>query len=164
MAAGNQATGDDVVLTGIAGFDVKVYSPTTGIQEENNLVMDPGDSGFNTVSSKQGAFVDLAHQRTGWFADAPNGKSGLNGDPTRTAYDTWTPVYEADGVAQNGTTDQGTNGLDDDGANGVDDTNERDTMPPYPHPIRGLKVSLRLVEKNTKQVRQASVIHSFVPE
>ena len=163
MAANSRPTGDDVVLNNLAGFDVKVYSPTTAIQEDNNLVLQPGDVGYASASNKAGAFVDLHHNCTGWFGAAAHVKSGLSGN-TVTAYDTWTPVYEVDGVAQNGTTDQATNGLDDDGANGVDDTNERDTMPPYPYAVRGLKVSLRLVEKNTKQVRQASVIHSFVPE
>jgi len=100
-----------------------------------------------------------------WFATRANPKSGLSTD-INTTYDTWTPVYENDGLDQDGQygVDQGTNGIDDGGTPAVDETAERETMPPYGHPIRGLKVSLRLVEKNTKQVRQASVIHSFVPE
>ena len=168
MAAGGSATGDDVVLTNIAGFDIRVYSPTAAVREDNNLVLQPGDVGFvappniGTVP-KKGAFVDLNHGGSGWFAGVPDPKSGLNAS-VNAAYDTWTPLYEADGLTQNGSTDRATNGLDDDNANGVDDSGERDTMPPYPNAVRGLKVSFRLVEKNTKQLRQASIIHSFVPE
>ncbi len=54
--------------------------------------------------------------------------------------------------------------MDDDGINGVDDDGEKETSPPYPYPVRGLKVTFRIVEKNTRQVRQSSVIQSFLPQ
>jgi type II secretory pathway pseudopilin PulG len=179
-------SGDDVVLTNIAGFDVKVYSPMAAIESNAaaKLVIQPGDVNYpNATVNNRGAFVDLnyasenynaADQR--WFATRANPKSGLSTN-INTTYDTWTPVYENDGIDQDNATDglapadgvdQGTNGIDDanvpNSTPAVDETAERETMPPYGHPIRGLKVSFRLVEKNTKQVRQASVIHSFVPE
>ncbi len=170
MKARNELTGDDVVLTNIAGFDVRVYSPTTAVRDDNTLTLQPGDVGFSEPPSlgqapPQGAYVDLNHGGSGWFATTPDNKSKLNG-LNHIAYDTWTPVYENDGLDQDndGIIDQGTNGINDSGTAAVDDTAERETMPPYGNPIRGLKVSFRLVEKNTKQVRQASVIHSFVPE
>ena len=102
---------------------------------------------------------------------------------TDNVWDTWTPAYENDGFDQDGNMvfDQATNGVNDvflednedashvfpDGnpnSNVVDDPAERETSPPYTQPIRGLKVTLRLVEKGTKQVHQISIIHSFVPE
>ena len=83
-------------------------------------------------------------------------------------WDTWTPFYERDGIDQDGTgvgvVDQGTNGVNNGGSNVIDDPGERETNPPYTQPIRGMKITLRLVERNTKQVHQVSVIHSFVPE
>ena len=95
--------------------------------------------------------------------------------PAGTAtYDTWPFHYEHDGVDQQdgavagGTADEGTNGLDDlvNGArtNGVDDVGERETSPPYPFPLRGLKVTIRMIESDTRQVRQVSVVADFVPE
>ena len=91
-----------------------------------------------------------------------------------TVYDTWTPVYESDGLNQNGNNDggsparplidEGTNGLDDGGPAAPDDDSERETRPPYPYPVRGVKATIRLIEKNTKQIHQSSVIHSYVPE
>ncbi|MDG2184331.1 MAG: hypothetical protein P8K79_01555, partial [Mariniblastus sp.] len=186
MAYNEVRSGDDVVLTNIAGFDVKVYSPNATTDEINNLVVEPSDviiansTSYTPDLSSSGAFVDLNHGETNsWFGSPPNDASGLDSYPlwvkkqntslnlgTQYAYDTWTPVYENDGIDQDNFAgpDQGTNGIDDGGTDAVDETAERETMPPYGHPIRGLKVSLRLVEKNTKQVRQASVIHSFVPE
>ena len=180
MAANNVATGDDVVLTNIAAFDVRVYSPNATVNVVNNLAIEPNDvlvaTGAPIVSPgpTYGAFVDLAHGRSAasWFGGLPDDKSKLaypfylDQALTEYVYDTWTPFYENDGLDTNQNTDidEGTNGVNDGGTPAVDETAERETMPPYPHPIRGLKVSLRLVEKNTKQVRQASVIHSFVPE
>ena len=171
MSDANGPTGDDIVLTNLAGFDIKVYSPTARIDDQTmaNSLLQPGDAGYQpneinplaVYSAGKGAFVDLNWSRYqpdslnwGWFAGPPHPDSGLNA--VTAAYDTWTPLYEVGG--------QATDGIDNDGVNGVDDPGERSTMPPYSHPIRGLKVSFRLVEKNTKQVRQASVIHSFVPE
>jgi len=81
-------------------------------------------------------------------------------------YDTWTPFYESDGIDQDGSgvVDQGTNGLDNGGTQAPDDDAERETAPAFPYPVRGVKVSIRLVEKTTKQIHQSSVIHSYVPE
>ena len=89
-----------------------------------------------------------------------------------TVYDTWTPIYESDGLNQDGDDngsgapliDEGTNGLDNGGPAAPDDDSERETRPPYPYPVRGVKATIRLVEKNTKQIHQSSVIHSYVPE
>jgi hypothetical protein len=81
-------------------------------------------------------------------------------------YDTWALSYERDGVDQsgNGSYDLQTNGLDDDGLNGVDDVNERDTVPPYSQPLRGLQIKIRVYEPSTRQVRQATVATDFITE
>jgi hypothetical protein len=69
--------------------------------------------------------------------------------------------------------DEGTNGLDDPGNYsdgfgktrlGPDDVGERETVPPYDKPLRGVQVILRLYERDSRQVRQVSVNQSFVPE
>ena len=69
--------------------------------------------------------------------------------------------------------DQGTNGLDDqayydddnnpntppvaDIRNGPDDVNERETSPPYPVPLKGVQVKLRIYEPNSRSIREANV-------
>ncbi len=82
------------------------------------------------------------------------------------AYDTWSFYYERDGVDQDsdGDTDEGTNGIDDDGINGVDDVGERETSPPYPYPLRGIQVRIRLIDHDSRQVRQMTVTSNFTPE
>jgi type II secretory pathway pseudopilin PulG len=103
-------------------------------------------------------------------------------------YDTWSFHYEHDGIRQpthlvpemprtwrrgSGDPDPGTNGLDDNDATkisggtaypGVDDISERETSPPYPYPLRGLRVKIRVYEPSSKQVRETTVVESFVPE
>jgi hypothetical protein len=81
-------------------------------------------------------------------------------------YDTWSLHYENDGIDQDGDTvaDLGTNGLDDDGINGVDDIGEYETLPPYSAPLRALRVTIRVYEPSSQQVRQVTVVQDFLPE
>ena len=177
--------GEDILLTDVAGFDVRVYSPNAEVRRVDGLLLEPGDSGYVLAppgTEEVGAFVDLGYKGTvtdtEWFASLSTTKSQLS-----TNYDTWSPSYESDGIDQDGVAgvDQGTNGLDDfvdvdnaagtgtpdgndDGTSAPDDDAERETRPPYPFPIRGIQISTRLIEKTTQQVQQSSVIQSYVPE
>ncbi len=94
---------------------------------------------------------------------------------TAATYDTWSTHYEHDGLDQDNLPtasnrdtkfgpDQGTNGFDDDGNGIVDDIGERETSPPYPVPLRGIKIRIRCYEPDSRQVHEISIIHSFVPE
>ena len=165
--------GEDILLTDVAGFDVRVYSPNAEVQRVGGLLLEPGDPGYvaaGTGGPEVGAFVDLGYKNTAftpaeteWFATLPTLGSQLA--PTRN-YDTWSPLYESDGIDQDGDgiADQGTNGLNDGGTAAPDDDAERETRPPYPFPIRGIQISTRLIEKTTQQVSQSSIIQSYVPE
>jgi type II secretory pathway pseudopilin PulG len=94
--------------------------------------------------------------------------------PYGATYDTWALSYERDGIDQfgsaNGNFDLQTNGLDDlnpvtnQYEYGVDDANERETVPPYSQPLRGIQVKIRLYEPSTRQVRQATVGADFITE
>lgn len=107
-------------------------------------------------------------------------------------YDTWSWHYENNGLNEDndvsGTrqlTDEGTNGLDEatfyptdlnnDGTFdpnegvtetrfGPDDYAERETRPPYDTALRGLQVTLRAYERDSRQIREVKVRESFVPE
>jgi hypothetical protein len=93
-------------------------------------------------------------------------RSGLGADITR-VYDTWSLGYEADGIDQDndGAIDQATNGLDSapslDGV--IDDAGERETSAPFPYPLRGVEVRIRCYDPTSRQVRQVTVRHTFVP-
>ncbi|MFK7766289.1 MAG: PilW family protein [Mariniblastus sp.] len=183
LLARTPADGTSLLLTDVASFDLKVYSPNSNVREfGTGILAEPSDPGFSDANgdgivnatdaaigtvSPIGAFVDLNHVGGGWFGAA------LPKSQLTNTYDTWTPFYESDGINQDvvddGATpqiDEGTDGLDSVGGatSAPDDNAERETAPPYPFPIRGIKVTFRLVEKKTKQIHQASVTHSYVPE
>jgi prepilin-type N-terminal cleavage/methylation domain-containing protein len=153
----------------------------------------PGDPGWESAVSLNvsdpvrypivgyGAFVDMFYGRVGYGPTLPIISAGpvypppafFYGVPAVTSqmgntavYDTWAASYERDGLNQNGNgfTDEGTDGLDNDNANGVDDPGERETSPPYPVPLRGIQVRIRMIEPGTRQVRQATVGADFIQE
>ncbi|MEM7784846.1 MAG: prepilin-type N-terminal cleavage/methylation domain-containing protein [Planctomycetota bacterium] len=203
-----QYTGNDVMLTDIASFDFKVFSPNTFVAVQDDfgkaIIVEPSDAGFIFADPSNfqsiGAFVDLGHGGAGWFTGMPTlrsklavqyrfeltngGTSGQGGQGNGgampiahfagladLAYDTWTPLYESDGINQDGDfvggsalIDEATNGIDNSGPAAPDDYSELETTPPYPYPVRGVKISIRLFERSTKQVHQSTVIHSYVPE
>jgi hypothetical protein len=188
----NRPSGEDILITDMLSFDVQVYSPDAVVNhvdlDGNNtpdMLLNNSDVGFNPGTAiATGGFVDLGKPPVnplGFLAAddlafsldkpmfqtlpaVPFGANALALWPS-TTYCTWSPHYEADGYSQFGSVaDRGTNGIDDDGQNGIDDYGEYETIPPYPYPVRGIKVSFRIVEKGSRQVRQTSVIHRFPPQ
>ena len=81
-------------------------------------------------------------------------------------YDSWSAGYEYyNGALQgNQVADQAANGLDNDGQNGVNDPNERLTCPPYPVPLRGVQVKIRVYEPSSRQVREVTIVQRFLPD
>jgi hypothetical protein len=128
-----------------------------------------------------------------WFAE-PRGLSNVYGEliaPGYGVYDTWSFHYENNGVNDDSdevvdgnwqrddgnavgipSVDEGTNGFDDYGhypagtsiALGPDDVGERETVPPYDKPLRGLQVLIRTYEPDSRAIRQVRVNQHFLPE
>jgi len=130
---------EDIILTNVIGFDVKVY--------------DPGAA----------TYVDLNGPNAVTFTGTGDPRSGLNGGNTR-VYCTWSFHYEHDGLPQNGLTDPAANGFDDDGNGIVDDVTEWSTAPPYPAPLRGIQVKIRIFEPDSRQIREVTVVQDFLPK
>lgn len=97
-------------------------------------------------------------------------------------YDTGSTSYEQDGINQdidldalvdegaNGADDNATNGIDDD-LNGViddageaelDDPNEKEAPVPYPSPVRGIQVKIRIYDPDSRQIREVTVVQDFI--
>lgn len=101
---------------------------------------------------------------TNWlFDDHVNG----NGLPdygtfnhTPATYDTWSTHYEHDGLDQDAVLGD-TLGADQGAGPG---SNPPETSPPYPVPLRGIKITLRCYEPDSRQMHEISVVESFVPE
>lgn len=176
--------GEDVVMSNVLSFDIRAFDPSAPIGVSGNTAIVPGDLAALTTGTANGAYVDLGNgvnvlaASTGLpagavprFAGYGNSKSKLAGSgTTRRTYDTWSTHYEVDGINQDAdgtdsTTDEGTDGIDSTSpADGViDDVGEQETSPPYPYPLRGIEVRIRCYEPSSKQIRQVTIRHTFVP-
>jgi prepilin-type N-terminal cleavage/methylation domain-containing protein len=187
-ASGRQ--GEDLMLTNLVSFDVRVFDPYAEIKTLGSAALTPGDPGYAAGSATSprtyGAYVDLGAGvsttttsiGTPTFSGSMQTKSYLSGtitpfstwQPLSNVYDTWSILYEFNGLDDDNTggTDQGSNNRDDDnpGDSGygiIDDIGERETAPPYPIALRGLEIRIRVYEPSSRQVRQVTVRHTFVP-
>lgn len=139
---------DDIILTNVIGFDVKAWDPT--------------------ANGGRGDYVNLGNGGAGQFSGTGarvGVNSGGNAYLSRT-YDTWSTHYETVGAADLvGTPGQATNGLDDGGTTDiVDDDGEKLTSPPYPYPLRGIQVKIRVFEPDSRQIREVTVVQEFLPQ
>jgi len=154
---GPRAT-EDVILTNVIGFDVKVYDPD---------VADYVDLGAHP-NAQIDTYPSTPRPTPRFYASLGDVRSGLAAADQNQArvYCTWSDHYERDGVRQPRSfrADAATNGFDDNGIGGVDDITERDTMPPYPYPLRGIQVKIRVFEPDSQQVREATVVQEFLPK
>jgi hypothetical protein len=155
--------GEDIVLTNVLAFDVRVFDPRAPLRSASVTVVDPGDPGYASATPMpvNGAYVDLGSgAATSAFMGIAASKAKLS-----KIYDTWSTHYEWNGINEDGDSlaDEGTNGVDDDGNGIVDDADEQETSPPYPFPLRGIEVRIRVYEPSSRQVRQVTVRHTFVP-
>ncbi len=139
---------EDVILTNVIGFDVKVWDNNVQAYVNLGAAGGTGLSGPAQTASKLAAAPTAA---THWDAHV---------------YDTWSSHYESDGDDTNndGDIDKGTNGFDDDGNGIVDDAGEQETSPPYPVPLRGIQVKIRVFEPDSRQIREVTVVQDFLPK
>ncbi|MBL8828707.1 MAG: hypothetical protein JNM18_17130 [Planctomycetaceae bacterium] len=82
-------------------------------------------------------------------------------------YCTWSTHYERNAIDddRDGIVDNYTNGLDDPGSDpGVDDPSELETVPPYQAPLRGVQITIRAFEPDTRQIREVTITHEFLLE
>jgi hypothetical protein len=156
--------GEDIVLTNVLAFDIRVFDPRASLKTTNVTAVDPGDPGYGAATSSgiNGAYVDLG-SGAAWTTTLM-GSAAAKSKLTR-IYDTWSTHYESNGIDEDavGGIDQGVNTIDDDGNGIVDDAGEQETSPPYPVALRGIEIRIRCYEPSSRQVRQVTVRHTFVP-
>jgi hypothetical protein len=176
--------GDDVVLTNVIAFDVRVFDPRAAVQSAGGVPAIPGDEGYGSGAvAGTGAYVDLGWDRTKTnpiattAAFPPPGQSVFEGRGvslvnattssqfTLPTYDTWSSHYETNGRDENGLNgpDEGTNGRDDNSNGLVDEASEAETSAPYPIRLRGIEIRIRCCDPRSRQIRQVTVRHAFVP-
>jgi hypothetical protein len=79
-------------------------------------------------------------------------------------FDTWSFHYEMDGINEvTGTTTDADQGTDQIVAIQTG-SSDYETSPPYPVPLRGVKIRIRCYEPDSRDVREVTVTESFVPQ
>jgi hypothetical protein len=173
----NSISGVDAVVQGDPGFndalpDTVKFAPTNS----------PTDPDFT-----YGAYVDLGFGGPAFRFGGPGEiRSGLSSRSGATilynrprTYCTWSTHYESNGVNEDGNwedlngngirdpgediIDDATDGKDNNSDGIIDDPTEFETSPPYPYPLRGIEIRIRCYEPASRQVRQVTVRHTFVP-
>jgi prepilin-type N-terminal cleavage/methylation domain-containing protein len=132
---------EDVLLTNVISFDVRVFDPQS-----------PNDAYVQLSGSSAGSSV---------LRSPADPRSRLSA-----TYDTWNLHYEFNGLDDDGDgdIDEGADGFDNNGNGVPDDPAEYETSPPYPVPLRGIEVRIRCYEPTSREVRQMTVLHSFIPK
>ncbi len=173
--------GEDVVLSDVLSFDVKLWDPLAEVKQDGSgRSLVPSDPGYGSGTSMSpqvfGAYVDLNYANApnaSYFSGAYYGagrKSNLVNPNGPWTYDTWANGYEyynGSPFSTNvtyGKTANATNGFAVNGTTGVGDSTTRSTSPPYPVPLRGLQIKVRTWDRGTRQVREATITESFVPD
>jgi type II secretory pathway pseudopilin PulG len=206
--------GEDVILTDVLAFDIRVFDPLAAVTTSGSVALVPSDPLYTlaaTTAAGYGAFVDLGYNvvynsftggtASSFFSAAPNAAYNATNATANfknyivnlpQTYDTWSWSYEQNGLDDdnNGTVDEGADGLDDDPSgtpNGIVDDppqitvtqptavpalpavavtspGERETLAPYPFPLRGVQITLRVYEPDTQQIRQMTVVQDFLPD
>ncbi|MCA9149806.1 MAG: prepilin-type N-terminal cleavage/methylation domain-containing protein [Planctomycetales bacterium] len=182
----------DVIATDVMGFDLRVYdplAPTVRATPNTQVMLTPIDPGYVALAStvltanpdpqlfSLGAYVDLGYginvpvTFNSHFATGAHPRSGLSvvsgsfNPLAPRVYDTWTRLYERNGLDdnRNGVIDEGRDGLDQNAPLNftTDDQLESETMPPYLAPLRGFEAVIRLRDAGSNQVRQASTVADF---
>ena len=177
--------GEDVVLTNVLAFDIRVFDPKAPTRVSSvttpasgstpsttviNTVIYPTDPGWEagTVAAAPapsivGGFVDLGTGSGTTQGSATNTTqtsvltSPSSNAPFVTTYDTWSTLYESDGIGD----DLGSNGVDDNGDSAPDDPSEAEDPPPSAVPLRGIEVRIRCYDPSSKLVRQVTVRQIF---
>jgi hypothetical protein len=171
--SGSFREGEDVVLANVIAFDVRVFDPAAPVvvSADGQTALVPGDPFVTGTLRGSGAYVDLGHgvDTNTILSDrniAPRFQApGAGTLAGQTVYDTWSTHYEANGRDEDadGTVDEFNDGRDNNSDGAIDDSGERETSPPYPVPLRGVEIRIRCYEPSSRQVRQVTVRHTFVP-
>jgi type II secretory pathway pseudopilin PulG len=183
---------DDIILTNVISFDVKAWEPALGQYVDLGYEMRPIDptnptkvqeiKHYPPEIANDAPYVsgEMFYHRGYCLSTAPaNGYYAyLLGDyfiDNKTppifaprVYDTWSTHYENTGLPGLSTATyppgRGTNGFDDDGNGVIDDEGEKITSPPYPVPLRGIQVKIRVFEPDSRQIRELTIVQDFLPK
>jgi hypothetical protein len=175
LFANGTRTADDLVLTNVLSFDIKVWDPLVVVRKDaQGLEWLPGEAGYATATNvRQGAYVNLGYENV-TASTAPSNVGELYyhwGDPKSTlnatatsakVYDSWCTIYD---YAPNPSTGVRANdGFDNNSLGIVDNEGERTYAAPYPAPLRGVQIKIRVFEPDSRATKEVTIQQDFLPK
>jgi hypothetical protein len=159
---GTGREGEDIVLTNVIAFDVRVFDPAATPRLNGSAIVYPPEQGYaalTTTGTFSGCFVDLGRCPGGTVLSG----SAATGTGLTATYDTWSTFYENNGLNDGGTAaiDDGADGIDNN-LNGIpDDPGEAEAPPPYAVPLRAVEIRIRCLDPTSREIRQLTVRQAF---
>ena len=164
LAFSGSRIGEDVLMTNVLSFDVRLLDPTASERRLGVTRLTPGDKDYWAASLNSGSspiYVDLGYNSSNTTSTPANSDFsgyGMNTHKlqatktTHRTWDTWSNSYT-------------TNGIDDDlisDVNNISIDNSTES-PPYPSQLQGIQITIRCYDPSSKKIRQTTVINSFLP-
>ena len=164
LAFSGSRIGEDVLMTNVLSFDVRLLDPTASERRLGVTRLTPGDKDYWAASLNSGSspiYVDLGYNSSNTTSTPANSDFsgyGMNNHrlqatkTTHRTWDTWSNSYT-------------TNGIDDDlisDVNNISIDNSTES-PPYPSQLQGIQITIRCYDPSSKKIRQTTVINSFLP-
>ena len=165
LAFSGSRIGEDVLMTNVLSFDVRLLDPTASERRLGVTRLTPGDKDYWAASLNSGSspiYVDLGYNSSNTTSTPANSDFsgyGMNNHrlqatkTTHRTWDTWSNSYT-------------TNGIDDDLISDVNTTISIDNsteLPPYSSQLQGIQITSRCYDPSSKKIRQTTVINSFLP-
>ena len=165
LAFSGSRIGEDVLMTNVLSFDVRLLDPTASERRLGVTRLTPGDKDYWAASLNSGSspiYVDLGYNSSNTTSTPANSDFsgyGMNNHrlqatkTTHRTWDTWSNSYT-------------TNGIDDDLISDVNTTISIDNsteLPPYSSQLQGIQITIRCYDPSSKKIRQTTVINSFLP-
>ena len=165
LAFSGSRIGEDVLMTNVLSFDVRLLDPTASERRLGVTRLTPGDKDYWAASLSSGSspiYVDLGYNSSNTTSTPANSDFsgyGMNNHrlqatkTTHRTWDTWSNSYT-------------TNGIDDDLISDVNTTISIDNsteLPPYSSQLQGIQITIRCYDPSSKKIRQTTVINSFLP-
>jgi len=139
LALDGPREGEDILLTNVLAFDVRVLDPAVEIRPNAPVTLIPGDPGYAAapISNLVGPqFVDLG-------------------------YRAFVPTAAESAFSELGVPDNPLTPLSAAGPRTFDTASVHDEPPAYSAPLGGISITVRLYDASTRRVRQATLKHLF---
>ncbi len=172
--APSRSAGAHLLFPGDVGYSASVTTPVNALGGGQWPIWAPVDLAWQTPSSNPagigggfppaGSLANELGLRTRGVR-VKNGTMNLDDLSYPPTYCTWSSHYESNEIDEDGDglIDEGDNGRDDDMNGRIDELGEAETSAPYPVGLNGIEVRIRCYEPSSRQVRQVTIRHTFVP-